>query len=206
MQRKTHWETVYSTRPADRVSWYQQHADQSLAMIRSTGMPRSGRIIDVGGGASTLVDDLLADGYPDLTVLDLSSAALQVARQRLGHQAKTVAWLEGDVTTVELPHHHFDTWHDRAVFHFLTDEQDRRAYVANVLRAVKPSGHVIIATFAEDGPAKCSGLPVMRYSAERLHAEFGESFAMVKQEHESHRTPAGAIQNFVYCYCRREAA
>lgn len=203
MQRKVHWENVYSTKSADEVSWYQPHAERSLAMIRSTGVPRAGAIIDVGGGASTLVDDLVGEGYQDLTVLDLSAAALEIARRRLGHQAENVNWLEGDVTTAELPDRHYDIWHDRAVFHFLIDEQDRRGYVAKVMRAVKSSGHVIIATFAEDGPAKCSGLPVMRYSAERLRAELGPSFTLVQQEHESHHTPAGAIQKFVYCYCRR---
>lgn len=205
MQRKMHWENVYSTKPADTVSWYQPHAEQSLAMIRNTGVPRSGAIIDVGGGASTLVDDLVAEGYQNLTVLDLSAAALKVAKRRLRSRAELVDWREGDITTAELPDRHFDIWHDRAVFHFLTAEQDRRAYVANVMRAVKPLGHIIIATFAADGPTKCSGLPVMRYSAEQLHAEFGASFTLVEQEHESHHTPAGTIQKFVYCYCRRAA-
>lgn len=205
MQRKMHWETVYSTRSADAVSWYQLHAERSLAMIRSTGVPHSGAIIDVGGGASTLVDDLVAEGYQNLTVVDLSATALKVARQRLGNRAEMVDWREGDITTAVLPDHHFDIWHDRAVFHFLTEEQDRRAYVANVMRAVKPLGHIIVATFAADGPSKCSGLPVARYSAEQLHAEFGASFALVRWEHESHHTPAGAIQKFVYCYCRRAA-
>ena len=172
------------------------------ALIRGTGVSRSGAIIDVGGGASMLVDDLIADGYQHVTVLDLSAAALEVAKQRLGRRAGFVTWMEGDVTTVELPTHHFDIWHDRAVFHFLTEEQDRRAYVANVLQAVRPSGHVIVATFAEDGPTQCSGLPVMRYSAKQLHAEFGTSFALLKQEREDHQTPSGTVQRFIYCYCR----
>lgn len=205
MQRKIHWETVYSTKSADAVSWYQPHAERSLTMIRSTGVLHSGAIIDVGGGASTLVDDLVAEGYQNLTVLDLSAAALKVAKQRLGNRAELVDWRVGDITTAELPDRHFDIWHDRAVFHFLTEKHDRQAYVANVMRAVKPLGHIIIATFAADGPTKCSGLPVMRYSAEQLHAEFGGSFTLVEQEHESHHTPAGAIQKFVYCHCRRAA-
>lgn len=205
MQKKTHWDEVYSTRPADAVSWYQSHAEQSLALIRGTGSPLSASIIDVGGGASTLVDDLLADGYTRLTVLDLSTAALEVARNRLGSRAAHVSWLEGDVTTIQLPARHFDIWHDRAVFHFLTSEIDRRAYVANVMRSVKPQGHVIVATFAEDGPTRCSGLPVARYSPEQLHGEFGSSFAFVKKEREEHRTPAGMVQKFIYCYCRLES-
>ena len=173
MQSKTHWERVYSTRRAHAVSWYQSHAERSLAMIRGASVPRSAAIIDVGGGASTLVDDLIADGYQNLTILDLSAAALELAKRRLGHQASLVTWIDGDVTTVELPAGHFDVWHDRAVFHFFTEEKDRRTYVANVMPAVKPFGHVIVATFADDGPTQCSGLPVMRYSAEQLRGEFG---------------------------------
>jgi SAM-dependent methyltransferase len=206
MQSKEHWERVYSTKPADAVSWYQPHADQSLALIRGTGTPRSGAIIDIGGGASTLVDDLVAGGYSNVTVLDLSAAALQTAQRRLAERADLVTWLEADVTTFDLPARHYDVWHDRAVFHFLTAEAERRAYVANVLRSVKPAGHVIVATFAEDGPTQCSGLPVVRYSPQTLHAQFGDSFALVKQERESHHTPSGTVQKFIYCYCRVAAA
>jgi SAM-dependent methyltransferase len=202
MQSKEHWERVYTTKAADAVSWYQPHAEHSLALIRATGTPRSGSIIDVGGGASTLVDDLLADGYSSLTVLDLSARALESAQHRLGGRAESVAWLVGDVTTTRLPERAYDVWHDRAVFHFLTAEQDRRAYVASVQRSVKPLGHVIVATFAEDGPTQCSGLPVVRYSPEALHAQFGDSFALLKQEREAHQTPFGTVQKFIYCYCR----
>jgi 2-polyprenyl-3-methyl-5-hydroxy-6-metoxy-1,4-benzoquinol methylase len=202
MQSKQHWEKVYSTKPAESVSWFQPHAEQSLALIRATGVPLTGSIIDVGGGASTLVDDLLDNGYSAVTVLDLSASALEVAKQRLGTRAPSVTWLEADVTRVSLPAHAYDVWHDRAVFHFLTGEQERRAYVENVLQSVKPLGHVIVATFAEDGPTQCSGLPVMRYSPEQLHAQFGESFSLLRQERESHHTPAGNVQKFIYCYCR----
>lgn len=166
-------------------------------------MPRTAGIIDVGGGASTLVDDLLADGYSNLSVLDLSGAALAVAKARLQAQASKVQWLEADITTVQLPEAAFEVWHDRAVFHFLTDPADRQAYVNTVMRSVKPGGHVIVATFADDGPTKCSGLPVMRYSADALHAEFGAPFILEKHEREEHHTPGGAVQKFVYCYCRR---
>lgn len=202
MQSKDHWERVYSTKAVEAVSWYQPHAERSLALIRGTGVPDTASIIDVGGGASTLVDDLLADGYASLTVLDLSSTALEAARRRLGTRADAVRWLEGDVTTVQFPEHAFDVWHDRAVFHFLTGEEERRAYVANVLRSVKPFGHVIVATFADDGPTQCSGLPVVRYTAEGLHAQFGEAFSLLKQEREAHHTPFGTVQKFIYCHFR----
>jgi len=204
MQSKEHWERVYSTKPSNSVSWYQEHAEQSLRLIQQTGVAHTGSIIDVGGGASTLVDDLLLDGYRDLTVLDLSAAALEAAQARLGERAAAVRWIEGDVTTVALPEHAYDVWHDRAVFHFLTDEADRRAYVAQVLRFVKPHGHIIVATFAEDGPTQCSGLPVMRYSPTELHGQFGPSFSLLKQEREAHHTPFGTTQKFIYCYYRVE--
>ena len=203
MTAKDHWEQVYSTKPTDGVSWYQPHADQSLALIQGTGLPAGASVIDVGGGASTLVDDLLAHHYTNLTVLDLSAAALEAARERLGSQAAQVQWLEADVTQAVLPQYDFDLWHDRAVFHFLTREEDRAAYVRQVLHAVKPGGHVIVATFAEDGPLQCSGLPVMRYDAQGLHAEFGGAFALLGHEREVHHTPFGTVQSFVYCYCRK---
>lgn len=204
MQQKDHWEKVYSTKPTDGVSWYQEHADRSLDLIRGTGVRPDASIIDVGGGASTLVDDLLREGYASLTVLDLSGAALAAARTRLGQRASEVTWLEADITKVGLPAQAYDVWHDRAVFHFLTSEDDRKAYVETVLRAVKPGGHVIVATFAEDGPLQCSGLPVRRYSADELHAEFGQPFTLLRHQREEHHTPFGTVQKFVYCYCRRQ--
>lgn len=203
MPSKDHWEHVYSSKQANGVSWFQERAEQSLQLIRGTGVPASAAIIDVGGGASTLVDDLLANGYSAVSVLDLSAAALTVAKARLGQQASAVQWLEGDITKTPLPAHAFDVWHDRAVFHFLTSKEDRQAYVETVLRAVKPGGHVIVATFAEDGPLQCSGLPVMRYAPDALHAEFGAPFSLVQHEREVHRTPFGTEQKFVYCYCRK---
>lgn len=202
MQKKDHWEHVYATKPATGVSWYQEHAGQSLRLIAGTGVPTSGAIIDVGGGASTLVDGLLARGYSNLTVLDLSATALKAAQDRLGASAGQVRWLEGDITAIELPVHAYDIWHDRAVFHFLTTPEQRHAYVQAVLRAVRPGGHVIVSTFAEDGPLQCSGLPVVRYSPEGLHAEFGTPFELLQHEKEAHQTPAGNSQRFVYCYCR----
>ena len=204
MQSKQHWEQVYTNQGATRVSWFQEHARQSLELIRRTGVARDGGVIDVGGGASTLVDDLLAEGYSKLAVLDLSGAALAAARERLGQRGGEVSWLLGDITQIELARHGYALWHDRAVFHFLTSAQEREAYVRAVLRAVKPGGHVIVATFAEDGPQKCSGLPVVRYSADGLHAQFGAPFTLLRHEREEHLTPAGAIQKFIYCMCRRE--
>ncbi len=202
MPNKDHWEQVYTTKSTTGVSWFQAHAEQSLRLIQDTGVPLSAAIIDVGGGASTLVDDLLAGGYRALSVLDISAAALKAAQVRLGAAAEQVRWLVGDITSVELPTQTFDVWHDRAVFHFLTTPEQRAAYVCQVLHAVKPGGHVIVSTFAEDGPLQCSGLPVMRYSADGLHAEFGAPFELIRHEQEEHRTPAGGIQKFVYCYCR----
>ena len=206
MQSKQHWEKVYETKTPDAVSWFQPHAQLSLDLIKATGVGHDAGIIDVGGGASTLVDDLLAEGYTDLTVLDLSAAALHAARQRLGERERQVRWIAADITTVDLPEARYDIWHDRAVFHFLTEPQDREAYVRTVFRSVKPGGYVIVATFAEDGPAQCSGLPVMRYSADELHDEFGEAFTLLQHRKETHHTPAGAVQQFVYCYCRRASS
>jgi SAM-dependent methyltransferase len=203
MQSRKHWEEVYTTKSTDAVSWYQEHAVQSLDLIRKTGVPLEASIIDVGGGASTLVDDLIAAGYSDVSVLDLSAAALAAARVRLGGNAGKVTWIEADITRVELPEYKYSVWHDRAVFHFLTGAEDRAAYVRAVLRSVKPGGHVIVATFGEEGPLQCSGLPVMRYSAESLHAEFGEPFTLMEHRSEAHQTPSGSVQQFIYCYCRK---
>lgn len=203
MQSRDHWEKVYTTKATDAVSWFQPHAEVSLDLIKATGAGRDAAIIDVGGGASTLVDDLLASGYTDLTMLDLSAAALAAARSRLGAMTSKVRWIEADITRAQLPANRYDIWHDRAVFHFLTAAEERAAYVQAVFRAVKPGGHVIVATFAEDGPDKCSGLPVMRYRADQLHDQFGEAFALLRHRKEAHHTPSGTVQQFVYCYCRR---
>ena len=202
MYDKRHWEHVYETKPADSVSWFQPRAERSLAMIMDVMPDRRAPIIDVGGGASVLVDDLLRVGYRDVTVLDLAGSALAVARTRLGAAAADVHWLEGDVRTAPLPAAHFAVWHDRAVFHFLTDAADRAAYVAQVQRAVRPGGFVLVATFAEEGPTKCSGLPVARYSPDALHHEFGDAFEMISSQRETHSTPMGTQQEFIYCLCR----
>jgi 2-polyprenyl-3-methyl-5-hydroxy-6-metoxy-1,4-benzoquinol methylase len=201
MSTKHHWEKVYSSKPATGVSWYAPHLARSIELIERATSDRGARIIDVGGGASTLVDDMLSRGFDSFTVLDLSEEALQVAKGRLGARASEVTWLAGDVTTVELPAAHYDVWHDRAVFHFLTDGEGRRRYVENVMRAVKPGGHVIVATFGPAGPERCSGLDVVRYDAEGLHGEFGPLFQKVDSTREAHTTPWGSEQEFIYCYC-----
>jgi len=203
MDSKKHWENIYSTKSSDSVSWFQSHVKKSLSIIQNLDVRKSSSIIDVGGGASTLVDDLLELNYYNLSVLDLSDTALKVAQLRIGKLADKVRWLEGDVTKLTLEKHSIDVWHDRAVFHFLTNESDRNSYVRAVLNAVKPGGYVIIATFAEDGPEKCSGLPVQRYSADELHSEFGSPFKLLGHEKELHKTPFGTLQSFVYCYCRK---
>lgn len=205
MESKQHWETVYSSKAPTEVSWFQEHAELSLKLIRGAAIDTSASIIDVGGGASTLVDDLLTHGFTRVTVLDLSGVALAAAQARLGARASSVQWVEANVLEADLPSHAYDVWHDRAVFHFLTAPDERQAYVRKVLQAVRPGGLVIVATFAEDGPTKCSGLPVMRYSASELHAEFGEPFQLIGHERESHHTPAGSEQKFVYCLCRTAA-
>lgn len=203
METKDHWQEVYETKPPDAVSWFQEHPELSLQFIAHTGVGKSGHIIDVGGGASTLVDDLLDRDYRNITVLDISAAALEVAQERLGSRAKAVTWLEADITQMQLPFKFYDVWHDRAVFHFLTQATDRRKYVEAVRHSVKPGGHVIVATFGIDGPSRCSGLDVVRYDPERLHSEFGESFDLVRSTGESHQTPFGTEQKFIYCYCRK---
>jgi ubiquinone/menaquinone biosynthesis C-methylase UbiE len=202
MSLKTHWEHIYQTKAPTQVSWYQEHSLQSLQFIAHTGIAKTGHIIDVGGGHSALVGDLLNDGYGRITVLDISAAALQAARERLGSLANEVTWLEADVLQTKLPHQEYDLWHDRAVFHFLTEPEDRRLYVNAVKEAVKPGGHVIVATFASDGPERCSGLPVVRYEPESLRDEFGDSFTLLDSTRETHHTPFGTEQKFIYCYCR----
>jgi SAM-dependent methyltransferase len=199
---KAHWEHVYGSQFSTRVSWYQPHALRSLDMIRRVSPPPDGAIIDVGGGASTLVDDLLDTGYHDLTVLDISASALAQARARLGARADKVRWIEADILDAPLPKAGYSVWHDRAVFHFLTAPADRARYVAQVRGAVRSGGFVVVATFADDGPTRCSGLEVERYSPDALHAEFGAPFRLVTSEREDHLSPGGARQAFVYCLWR----
>jgi ubiquinone/menaquinone biosynthesis C-methylase UbiE len=204
MQNKDHWEKVYTTKTPDSVSWFQAHADMSMRLIRASGLGHDAAFIDIGGGASTLVDDLLDDGHTNVTVLDLSAAALTESRRRLGARVAGVKWVEADITRATFEHHSIDLWHDRAVFHFLTRPEDREAYVKLVLHALIPGGHVIMATFGSNGPTHCSGLPVMRYAPDELHAEFGEVFTLLAHEKQLHHTPLGTDQQFIYCMCRKE--
>ena len=203
MQSKEYWEKVYTTKAPDNVSWFQPHAETSMRLIHNAGLGRDAASIDVGGGASTLVDDLLDDGYRALNVLDLSGAALDEIRRRLGAKGESVRWMEADITQAEFENDSFDIWHDRAVFHFLTTDEDRKAYVKQVLRALKPGGRVIMATSGSNGPTQCSGLPVMRYAPEELHSKFGEAFTLLAHEEQLHHTPFGTDQQFIYCMCRK---
>jgi ubiquinone/menaquinone biosynthesis C-methylase UbiE len=203
MNSKTHWEHIYETKDPTQVSWYQPHAQLSFQFIQRTGIQPTDHVIDVGGGASPLVDDLLAAGFQHVTVLDISATALNLARQRLGARAADVNWLEADITQADLPAQAYAVWHDRAVFHFLTRPDDRQRYVQQVRHAVKSGGHVIIATFALDGPQECSGLDVMRYNPESLQHEFGDDFELVDDLRESHHTPFNTEQRFIYCQCRK---
>jgi ubiquinone/menaquinone biosynthesis C-methylase UbiE len=203
MNKKAHWENVYQSKSDRQVSWYREHLDNSLRMILETKVGREAAIIDVGGGSSTLADDLLENGFADITVLDISAAAIEKNKTRLGGKAAQIEWLEVDVTQTALPENRFDVWHDRAVFHFLTDAADRRQYVEQVLRSLKVGGHIIVASFGLDGPQKCSGLEVVRYSPEAMRDEFGEKFKLVRSLDETHETPFGTTQEFVYCYCRK---
>ena len=203
MADKAHWEHIYETKGDSQVSWFQEHAVLSLRLINATGVGPTSPIIDVGGGASTLVDDLLAAGFADITVLDVSGTALKHSQARLGHRAEAVTWVEADITQATLPPDYYDVWHDRAVFHFLTDEADRAAYIDTVQRCVRTGGHIIVASFGLGGPEKCSGLNVVRYSPESMHDTFGEDFKLVDAITEAHHTPFGTEQEFVYCYCRK---
>jgi ubiquinone/menaquinone biosynthesis C-methylase UbiE len=203
METKIHWEEVYETKDSTEVSWFQEHPELSLQFIERTGVDNSAQVIDVGGGASTLVDDLLDKGYQNITVLDISGAALQVAQERLGSKANVVAWMEADITQVQLPYKFYDVWHDRAVFHFLTRAADRQKYVEAVMRSVKAGGHIIVATFGVDDPSRCSSLEVVRYNPDSLHDEFGDNFDLVHSTSESHETPFGTEQKFIYCDCRK---
>ena len=204
MDTKTHWEKIYGAKAPDQVSWYRPHLETSLALIERAAPGTSASIIDVGGGESTLVDDLLARGYQNITILDISQVAIETAKQRLGPRAAQVHWLVADIAQAALDASAYDVWHDRAVFHFLSQPEQRLAYVRQVARAVKRGGHVIVAAFGPEGPTECSGLEVVRYDAEALHDEFGGHFRLVESSLELHHTPSGATQQFLYCFCRIE--
>lgn len=200
--RTMHWQNVYATKSETEVSWFQASPAISFEMIRAASPDRAAAIIDVGGGASRLVDALLQDGYRNLAVLDLSANALDIAKKRIGAAASTVDWIVADATTWR-PAKTWDIWHDRAAFHFLTDPHDRAAYVERLRSAVAPNGHVIIATFAPDGPEKCSGLPVQRHDSASLSAELGPEFELVETRSETHHTPWHSTQAFQFSRFKR---
>ena len=197
IDRKEHWEKIYSEKQPDQVSWFQTEPAKSLELITLAGTPKDGRIIDVGGGASVLVDRLLNAGFKNITVLDISNAALEYAKGRLANRAKQVQWIVSDVTAFN-PSEQFDLWHDRAVFHFLTEETDRRKYAAIVGRSLKPGGHLIVSSFAPDGPNMCSNLAVCRYDAESIRRELGSDFKLIREDSETHVTPWKKDQKFRY--------
>jgi SAM-dependent methyltransferase len=195
--RQAHWENVYSSKGENEVSWFQDSPAPSLALIAEIGAAHSSAIVDIGGGASRLVDHLIDRGFLDVTVLDLSAAALEAAKARLGERAGRARWLVADATTWQ-PSRTYDIWHDRAAFHFLTEERDRAGYIARLRQGLKIGGHAIIATFALDGPEKCSGLPVMRYDAARLAETLGAGFKLQQNRRDDHATPWGSQQRFQF--------
>ena len=201
LERKAHWEKIYREKNEDQTSWFQPSPETSLALIEATGEMPQAPLIDVGGGTSRLVDHLLETGWQDLTVLDISGAALETTRRRLGERAERVRWLEGDLLESKLPGP-WRIWHDRAVFHFLVEPADRKRYLAQLSTNLAPGGHCIIATFAPGGPEACSGLPVQRYSPEALAETLGPEFHLEQSLGEQHHTPAGKVQSFVYCHFR----
>jgi SAM-dependent methyltransferase len=200
---RSHWEDVYTAKRDTAVSWYQPHSVRSLELIEKASPDRRTSVIDVGGGASTLVDDLISRGFTDLTVLDIAEAPLERSRARLGKAAGKVTWIAGDITNWTPPRT-WNVWHDRAVFHFLTERAQQDAYIAALTVATRPGATAIFATFALDGPDRCSGLPVQRYSAESLASRLGPAFTLIGQARETHRTPSGAEQRFSYAVLRRQ--
>ncbi len=201
-ERRAHWENVYQTKGERDVSWFQECPEISLDLIRATGANVNSSIVDIGGGASRLVDALVAEGFAAITVLDVSEKALATAKARLGPQCAGVQWIVADVTAWE-PSQTYDVWHDRAAFHFLTEPEDRAAYVERILRAVRPGGHVIIGTFAPDGPERCSGLPVVRHDAASLAKILGPGCELIESRNQAHQTPMGATQRFQFSRFRR---
>ncbi len=203
MDQKAHWEHVYATKSPLEVSWYAPHLEYSLAWIRAAAPNHDASILDVGGGASTLVDDLYTSGYRALNVLEISSKAIALAKERLGATAGEIEWIEGDVIDMALPEAKFDVWHDRAVFHFLTDPVDRMRYREQLKRALRPGGYVVLAAFSTRGPVRCSGLKVQQYDVSLVKQELGSAFRLEKSATVEHRTPSGGRQEFLYCLLER---
>jgi SAM-dependent methyltransferase len=201
--RQAHWENVYAGKGEREVSWFQENPSPSLELIAAACATEATAVIDIGGGGSRLIDALLAKGFRAVTVLDVSPAALEGAKARLGKASDRVRWIVADATVWRPEPGAYDLWHDRAAFHFLTDESDRRAYVAHMTAAVKPGGHAIIATFAPDGPERCSGLPVVRYDGPSLARALGDAFTLIETRGDDHETPWGALQRFQFSLFRR---
>ncbi len=202
IDKPSYWNKVYETKGEADVSWFQKNPEPSLELIRRYAPDRSAAIIDIGGGASRLVDHLWADGFRNLMVLDISSEAIAIARHRIGNHGDSIKWIVSDATTWN-PDDIYDLWHDRAVFHFLTDSDDQSAYIRNLKRALKIGGYLVIGTFALDGPEKCSGLPVMRHSSQTLQNLFGSGFGLIDSRKHDHHTPFQSIQSFQYCVFKR---
>ncbi len=205
MNESKHWEEIYSTTPSNQVGWYAPHLETSLQWIEELKLAADDPIIDVGGGASTLVDDLLDSGHKKLTFLELSERAIELTKERLGARSSVVSWLNGDVTEIELPSLYFGLWHDRAVFHFLVESEMRQKYREALLKALRIGGYFIIGTFSPAAPPQCSGLPVQRYTSELLCKIFGKEFELVHHQEEIHGTPSGVEQAYVYCLFQRIA-
>ncbi len=203
-EKQNHWDKVYTTKPSQRVSWFQSKPEKSLELIhRFMPVGRHPNIIDVGGGASTLVDFLLADGYESISILDIAASALNTAKQRLGSLSDRVSWIVADITQIQLPRNTYDLWHDRAVFHFLTIPADRLKYVDIVEKSLKSGGILVISTFAPDGPEQCSNLDINRYNCDDILAILGKNFKLIHSDRESHQTPFDTHQSFSYCVFER---
>ncbi len=202
MSNKDHWEKVYGSKASEAVSWYAPHLETSLKLIHQASANKNSAIIDIGGGESTLVDDLITEGYQDISVLDISQKAIDVAKERLGKSADMVHWYCADINQATLLQNYFEVWHDRAVFHFLTEEYQRVKYIEQVTQSVRHGGYVIMSTFGPEGPEKCSGLDVVRYDSEKLHGQFGKGFKLIDSSTEIHKTPMNTTQQFLYCFYR----
>lgn len=205
MNDAKHWDKIYGSKSTRKVGWYAPHLTTSLSWINELNLEPTEPIIDVGGGASTLVDDLIETGYKDLTVLDLSNSAIQRVQERLGSASGAVTWLQGDITETGLPSQHYRLWHDRAAFHFLIEPETQQKYRDAILRSLATGGYLIIGTFAPDAPPQCSGLPVERYTSDTLSKIFGKEFELIRHHNEIHITPSGIEQAYVYCLFQRKA-
>lgn len=203
MNKREHWEQVYTTKQPERLGWFKPRLETSLAWIRELDLALDAPIIDVGVGVSSLVDDLLADGYRSITVLDISDTALASLKSRLGKRSEIVTWLHGDITTVDLPLDHYNLWHDRAVLHFLIEREDQRKYRDKLVAALKPGGYAIIGVFSPAAPPRCSGLPVQRYDVDAMLALFGADLELERHHEELHVTPGGVEQMYLYCQFRK---